>query len=191
LIVNIDSIYSAIILKWHHQLKNILLIQDRLMNIEDQSTGIHEEIHFWQNCLSNLHNLHKQIQRKELQTIIRELNLSKSAYIQQFLQAEKEVRVRESFNWCNPIFLISNNQKFTEFVEDCLKFLKILSKSSLQLNDVSIEQLKTVIIDIFYRILIIWHHSKFLATPERIQLIIRKVNFHLKSSAYPNNNCSI
>ncbi len=98
MIVNIDSIYSAIILKWHHQLKNILLIQDRLMNIEDQSTGIHEEIHFWQNCLSNLHNLHKQIQRNELQNIIRVLNLSKSAYIQQFLQAEKEVRVRESFN---------------------------------------------------------------------------------------------
>ena len=38
-------------------MKNILLIQDRLMNIEDQSTGIHEEIHFWQNCLSNLHNI--------------------------------------------------------------------------------------------------------------------------------------
>jgi dynein heavy chain len=68
------------------------------MNIEDQSTGIHEEIHFWQNCLTNLHNIHKQLQRTELQNIIRVLNLSKSAYIQQFLQAEKEVQVNKSFS---------------------------------------------------------------------------------------------
>jgi dynein heavy chain len=98
-----ESIRSAVILKWHHQLKNILLIQDRLMNIEDQSTGIHEEIDFWQNCLTNLHNIHKQLKRTELQNIIRVLNLSKSAYIQQFLQAEKEVQVKESFFECNRI----------------------------------------------------------------------------------------
>jgi dynein heavy chain len=87
----------AVMLKWHHQLKDILLIQDRLMNIEDQSTGIHEEIHFWQEFLTNLHNIRKQLQRIELQNIIRVLDISKSAYIQQFLQAEKEVQVKEYF----------------------------------------------------------------------------------------------
>ena len=83
----------AVMLKWHHQLKNILLIQNRLMSVEDQSTGINEEIHFWQNCLLNLHNIRRQIQRNELQTIIQVLTLSKSAYIQQFLQVENEIQV--------------------------------------------------------------------------------------------------
>ena len=85
----------AIVLKWHHQLKKILLIQDRLMNIEDQSTGIHEEIHFWQNCLTNLRHIRQQLQRNELQNIICVLILSKSAYIQQFLYVEKEVQVEK------------------------------------------------------------------------------------------------
>lgn len=70
------------------------MIQDRLMNIEDQSTGIHEEIEFWQNCLANLRHIRQQLQRNELQNIIRVLILSKSAYIQQFLQVEKEVQVK-------------------------------------------------------------------------------------------------
>ena len=74
------------------------------------------------------------------------------------------------------------NKEFTEYVEDCLKFLKILAEPSLQLNDVPIEQLKTVISDIFYRILIIWHHSKFFATAERIKLLISKVSFHITLS---------
>lgn len=77
-------------------MKKILLIQDRLMNTEDQSTGIHEEIDFWQNCLRNLRHIRQQLQRNELQNIIRVLILSKSAYIQQFLQVEKEVQVNKS-----------------------------------------------------------------------------------------------
>ncbi|CAF0762898.1 unnamed protein product [Adineta steineri] len=149
---------EAVMLKWHHQLKNILLIQDRLMSIENQLTGIHEEIHFWQDCLTDLHNICKQLQRTELQTIIQVLIISKSAYIQQFLQVEKEI------------------QSFTEYVEDCLKFLKLLAGPSLQLNDAPLEQLKTLIIDIFYRILIAWHNSKFFAIPERVKLIISKIN---------------
>ena len=72
------------------------MIQDRLMNIEDQSTGIHEEIEFWQNCLANLRHIRQQLQRNELQNIIRVLILSKSAYIQQFLQVEREVQVKIS-----------------------------------------------------------------------------------------------
>ena len=84
-------------LKWHHQLKDVLLIQDRLMSIEDQSTGIDEEIHFWQECLTNLHNIRKQLQRTELQNIIQVLTITKSAYIQQFLQAENEIQVKGDF----------------------------------------------------------------------------------------------
>jgi len=83
---------------WHHQLKHVLLIQDRLMSIEDQSIGIHEEIHFWQGCLTDLHNIRKQLQRTELQNIIHVLIMSKSAYIQQFLQAEKELQVKRIFH---------------------------------------------------------------------------------------------
>jgi len=52
-----------------------------------------------------------------------------------------------------------------------------LAEPSLQLNSVPLEQLKPVIIDIFYRILIAWHHSKFFAIAERIKLIISKVSF--------------
>jgi len=75
-------------------LKEILLIQDRLMNIEDQSTGIHEEIHFWEEFLTNLHNIHKQLSKPELQNIIQVLKISKSAYIQQFFQVENQVQVK-------------------------------------------------------------------------------------------------
>ncbi|UJR33040.1 hypothetical protein I4U23_020499 [Adineta vaga] len=150
--------FEAVMLKWHHQLKHVLLIQDRLMSTEDQLSGIDEEIHFWQKFLTDLRNIRQQIERNELQTIIRVLNISKSAYIQQFLQVEKEI------------------QNFTEYVEDCLKFLKLLAEPSLQLNDASFEQLITIITDIYYRILIAWHHSKFFAIPERIKLIISKIN---------------
>ncbi|CAF4348336.1 unnamed protein product [Adineta steineri] len=132
------------------------------MSIENQLTGIDEEIHFWQNCLTDLHNICKQLQRTELQTIIQVLVISKSAYIQQFLQVEKEI------------------QSFTEYVEDCLKFLKLLAEPSLQLNDATLEQLKTLIVDIFYRILIAWHNSKFFAIPERIKLIISKVSNYIQ-----------
>ncbi|CAF4789710.1 unnamed protein product [Rotaria sp. Silwood2] len=67
------------------------------MSINEQSIGIHEEINFWQECLTDLHHIRKQLQRTELQNIIQVLILSKSAYIQQFLQAEKEVQVKEYF----------------------------------------------------------------------------------------------
>ncbi|CAF4640561.1 unnamed protein product [Rotaria sp. Silwood1] len=150
--------FESVMLKWHHQLKDVLLIQDRLTNINEQSIGIHEEINFWQECLTDLHHIRKQLQRTELKNIIHVLILSKSAYIEQFLQAENEV------------------QEFIEYVEDCLKFLKILDEPSFQLNDISLEKLKAVIIDIFYRILITWHHSKFFATSERIKLVVSKIN---------------
>jgi hypothetical protein len=81
-------------LKWHHQLKDILLIQDRLMSMEDQSTGIDKEIHFWEQYLTNLHNIRQQFQRIELKNIIQVLIISKSAYIQQFLQVENEIQVK-------------------------------------------------------------------------------------------------
>ena len=81
-------------LKWHNQLKEVLLIQDRLMSIEDRSTGIQEEIHFWEEFLTNLHNIHKQIQKNELQNLIKVLILSKSAYIQQFVHVEKQIQVK-------------------------------------------------------------------------------------------------
>ncbi len=68
------------------------------MNIEDQTTGIQEEIHFWEKCLINLQHIRQQFQRIELQNIIRVLTMSKSAYLQQFLQAEKEVQVKEYSN---------------------------------------------------------------------------------------------
>ncbi|CAF2418248.1 unnamed protein product [Rotaria sp. Silwood2] len=94
--------FESVMLKWHHQLKDVLLIQDRLMSINEQSIGIHEEINFWQECLTDLHHIRKQLQRTELQNIIQVLILSKSAYIQQFLQAEKEVQICECmklFGW--------------------------------------------------------------------------------------------
>lgn len=71
------------------------------MNTEDQSAGIHEEIHFWEHCLTNLRHIRQQLQRSELQNVIRALNLCKSAYIQQFLQVEKEVQVKDEFTKSN------------------------------------------------------------------------------------------
>lgn len=101
-----NHLFIAVILKWHHQLKSILLIQDRLMNVEDQSTGIHEEIHFWQDCLKNLHHIRQQLQSLELQNIIEVLTRSKSAYLQQFLHVEEEVQVkRENFSFFSMEFL--------------------------------------------------------------------------------------
>ncbi|CAF4716798.1 unnamed protein product [Rotaria socialis] len=150
--------FESVMVKWYHQLKEVLLVQDRLMNNNEQSAGIHEEISCWQECLMDLHFIRKQLQRTELRNIIQVLVASKSAYVHQFLQAENQV------------------QEFIEYVEDCLKFLKILDQPSSQLNDISLEKLKDVITDIFYRILITWHHSKFFATSARIKLVIGKVN---------------
>ena len=84
---------AAVMLNWHHQLKNTLLIQDRLMSIDDQAAGIDEELHFWQSRLTDLHSIDSQLQRAPLQTIVQVLVMSKSAYIQQFLQAQKEIQV--------------------------------------------------------------------------------------------------
>lgn len=105
-------------LKWHHQLKNILLIQDRLMNNNDQSTGIHEEIHFWEEFLKNLHNIYQQLQRIELQTIIQVLIQAKSAYIQQFFQAQKEIQVK--------LFVILFSKKFGFLLRILQKMSKIV-----------------------------------------------------------------
>jgi hypothetical protein len=85
-------------LKWHHQLKDVLLIRDGLLSMQDQSAGIQEEIHFWQERLTDLHHIGKQLQQIELKNIIQVLILSKSAYIQQFLHAENEVQVREELS---------------------------------------------------------------------------------------------
>ena len=147
------------------------------MSIEDQSAGIHEEIHFWQERLLDLQSIRIQLQRNELQNIIRVLNLSKSAYMPQFVQTQEEIQVDKDAGlsrWCALLEDISF-QEFTAFVEDCLTFLKILAEPSRQLNDVSIEQLSRLMTEIFYRILIAWHHSSFFASSEKIRLIISKV----------------
>lgn len=153
-------------------MKDILLTQDRLMSIEDQSAGIHEEIHFWQERLLDLQSIRAQLQRHELQNIIRVLNMSKSAYMPQFVQTQQEIQVDK-----DAVLSLKEMsfQEFTAFVEDCLTFLKILAEPSRQLNDVSIEQLSRLMTDIFYRILIAWHHSSFFASSEKIRLIISKV----------------
>lgn len=57
-----------------------------------------------------------------------------------------------------------------------------MTHSSTQLNHVPLEQLKDIISDIFYRILITWHHSKFFATGERIKLLVSKVCYLTKNS---------
>ncbi|CAF4112770.1 unnamed protein product, partial [Rotaria magnacalcarata] len=118
--------FESVMVKWYHQLKEVLLVQDRLMSNNEQSAGIHEEISCWQECLMDLHFIRKQLQRTELRNIIQVLVASKSAYVHQFLQAENQV------------------QEFIEYVEDCLKFLKILDQPSSQLNDISLEKLKDV-----------------------------------------------
>ncbi|CAF1493626.1 unnamed protein product [Rotaria magnacalcarata] len=162
--------FESVMVKWYHQLKEVLLVQDRLMSNNEQSAGIHEEISCWQECLMDLHFIRKQLQRTELRNIIQVLVASKSAYVHQFLQAENQV------------------QEFIEYVEDCLKFLKILDQPSSQLNDISLEKLKDVITDIFYRILITWHHSKFFATSQRIKLVISKICECMKLFGWHRDN---
>ena len=102
-------------LRWHHQLKDVLLIQDRLMTINEQPFGINEEINFWQIRLTDLHRIRHQLQRRELRNIIQVLILSKSAYIQQFLHIENEMQVKEYttfiFIFHNNFFLIINNYR--------------------------------------------------------------------------------
>lgn len=143
------------------------------MSFDDKLTGIREEIEFWQSRLTDLHSIRFQTQRKEFRMIIDVLTRSKSAYLHQFVQVQREIEVkfrRHSIEMKTFVF-----QEFTIYVEDCLKFLKILAEPSSQLNDISLEQFDRLIIEIFYRILVTWHHSRFFASLERIKLIISKV----------------
>ncbi|CAF1052735.1 unnamed protein product [Didymodactylos carnosus] len=149
--------FEVVMLKWHHQLKDVLLIQDRL-SMQDTSVGITEEIEFWTARLTDLHHIGKQLERSELQNIIKVLIMAKSIYTQQFLTTEQEIK------------------KCTAYVEDCLKFLKILWEPSLKLNDVPLDELRQVVTDILYRIMVAWYNSKFFATQDKIALIISKIN---------------
>jgi hypothetical protein len=87
------SIISAVVLRWHHQLTEVLLIQDRLVNIDDQSTGIDEEIHFWHERLTDLHSIRSQMQRIDLRNLVDVLLQSNSAYIQQYLHTQQDIHV--------------------------------------------------------------------------------------------------
>jgi hypothetical protein len=94
------TLFLAVMLKWHQQLRDLLLFQDRLMSIENQSTGIPEEIQFWKERLAELRAIARQLTSPRVQNILQLMSRTKSNYVQPFVHIQRNIeveqRIRES-----------------------------------------------------------------------------------------------
>ncbi|KAJ3096963.1 hypothetical protein HDU97_005410 [Phlyctochytrium planicorne] len=153
----LHTLESAVI-DWTHQIKDVIKSNSAAPLEEGLNPGPMVEIDFWAAKSANLKSIHQQLTDEKIQKISKILELSKSTYYPAFKMIFNEV-----------VFALDE-------ASDINNYLKTLRASVERLTGASdFLELTQIFPGMARSLVLIWKHSKFYNTPNRITVILREI----------------
>lgn len=147
---------ESLLIHWTRQIKEVINTQHTTES-SDQ-TGPLEEIQFWRSRCDDLSGISDQLNRAEVQRVIRILQTSTSSYLDQFQRLSNLIH------------------EGTLQAQDNLKFLSTLSKPCKALSEAEPKNIISLLPNILRCVRIIWANSKYYNTKDRMTSLLRKVS---------------
>lgn len=116
------------------------------------------QLEFWKHRAADLNSIHEQVSGERISKVVRVLELAKSTYYTAFRRLFKEVlHARAEAN-------------------HILRFLKPLERSfeKLSLSD-DFPALANLFRPLLHQVLLVWKHSKYYNTPQRMVILMRQI----------------
>lgn len=147
---------EALIIHWTRQIKEVINNQHAAESGE--SSGPMEEIQFWKSRCEDLSGISQQLKHDDIKKIIDVLTLARSSYLDQFLRLSNLIQD-------------GSNQ-----AQDNLRFLSILVDPCRELSSTDPDRIPKILPKLLNCIRIIWTHSTYYNTKERITSLLRKLS---------------
>ncbi len=149
------QIIESIVIHWTRQIKDVV------NNAESGNTEISgplDEIDFWKGRAQDLLGIQEQIQGANVTKITEILVYAKSNYIGPFDELSKQLVAKAAE------------------ANDNLKYLESIRSQCTALREIEPEKLVTVIPDLLSRVRLIWLHSTFYNSEDRVCGLLRKIS---------------
>ncbi|EGF78014.1 hypothetical protein BATDEDRAFT_91203 [Batrachochytrium dendrobatidis JAM81] len=147
---------ESLLIHWTRQIKDVVNNQHTLETTEN--SGPLQEIQFWSSRCDDLSGISKQLDRPDVQQIIRALEMAKSSYLEQFLRLSNLIH------------------EGTIQAQDNLKFLSTLQEPCQLLAEAEPKNIPEILPKLLNCIRLIWANSKYYNTKERMTSLMRKVS---------------
>uniref|UniRef100_A0AAV2KJV7 Dynein heavy chain tail domain-containing protein n=1 Tax=Knipowitschia caucasica TaxID=637954 RepID=A0AAV2KJV7_KNICA len=145
-----------VVIHWTDQIKRLLNAEE--VTIVSGSCGPLQEIQMWRSRAEKLLDMSRQLQKPEVQHIQDVLLLSKSLYAQRFCKLALQI------------------QTSSVQAQSNLSFLSVLESPCAELSSLSPRQVPPKLQNIIHLIHLIWLHSDYYNTSERITGLFHKVS---------------
>lgn len=147
------------IITWTRQIKNVLKFEPENAYKEGKDPNPLTELEFWRKKSEDLDSISQQLQSERVITILEFLQQQKSTYINAFTKLQVEVhQARLEAN---------DNHKFLATLKPYIQDLLNKNKDFSDLND--------TFLPLMHTIYLIWQHSKFYNTSNRLGVLIREI----------------
>ncbi|KAI8923518.1 dynein heavy chain and region D6 of dynein motor-domain-containing protein [Entophlyctis helioformis] len=147
---------ESLLIHWTRQIKEV--VNNQHTSETTENSGPLEEIQFWSSRCDDLSGISDQLNRSDVQRIIRVLDMAKSSYLEQFLRLSNLI------------------QEGTVQAQDNLKFLSTLSDPCRVLAEAEPKHIPAILPKLLNCIRLIWANSKYYNTKERLTSLLRKVS---------------
>ncbi|KAI9188053.1 hypothetical protein H9P43_002444 [Blastocladiella emersonii ATCC 22665] len=147
---------ESLLVHWTRQIKEV--INNQNTSETSENSGPLDEIAFWRSRCEDLSGISNQINRAEVQQIIRVLEVAKSSYLDQFHRLSNLI------------------QEGSMQAQDNLKFLSLLTASCTELAAAEPRAVAKILPKVLNYIRIIWANSRFYNSKERMTSLLRKIS---------------
>ncbi|XP_029380608.1 dynein heavy chain 11, axonemal [Echeneis naucrates] len=147
---------ETLIVQWSGQIWNILKKDSGMVLLHRDHPGPNAELQFWATQRENLLGIHSQIQSPKVDHIMEILRRANSSYYSSF----KDVSLRV-------------NEALLE-AEDIDLYLRPLRRLITCLEEKSFPHVDTLLPALFHTLCLIWSHSKYYCTPQRMVVLMQE-----------------
>ena len=152
-------VLETFIVTWTKQIRTVLLQDPEKVHAPNVRAEPLHEIQFWRSKSANLASIIEQLDSPAIQTVIESLSEFDSAYTTPFVKLRRDLETAATE--------ASNNHRF---VSTLTGLVTKLSSDSLDYSNM--EQLFDPVL---HYVLLIWKHSKYYNTPNRLVILLRLV----------------
>ncbi|KNC97489.1 uncharacterized protein SPPG_07404 [Spizellomyces punctatus DAOM BR117] len=147
---------ESLVVHWTRQIKEV--VNNQHASETTENSGPIEEIQFWRSRCDDLSGISEQLNRGDVQQILKVLELAKSSYLEQFVRLANLI------------------QEGTAQAQENLKFLSTLTDPCQTLANTEPKSIPAILPKLLNCIRIIWENSRYYNTKERLTSLLRKVS---------------
>ncbi|KAI8915474.1 dynein heavy chain and region D6 of dynein motor-domain-containing protein [Powellomyces hirtus] len=147
---------ESLVIHWTRQIKEV--VNNQHASETTENSGPIEEIQFWRSRCEDLSGISDQLNRADVQQILKILDMAKSSYLEQFVR------------------LVNLIQEGTMQAQENLKFLSTLTDPCEILANTEPKSIPAILPRLLNCIRLIWANSNYYNTKERLTSLLRKVS---------------